>query len=182
MQVAEFSPFDDNRYTTTATYCVILRLIGQRFSRQKYCIEDSIRSLDDVSIFTKVSIPNFRSDSLFSVFPGPYHHYHVVLLPQISFSLAIPLYPPSISAGLLNYILCPYRAVVDKFQLVVLHLRIRVKGSINEFVLAPLDISKVDDLNRGLPEGSLFNSYYTEVLGKALLHLLDCSTLPLILA
>ena len=33
---------------------------------------------------------------------------------------------------------------------------------------------------RGRPEGSLFNSYHTAVLGRALLLSLDCSTLPLI--
>ena len=42
-------------------------------------------------------------------------------------------------------------------------------------------ISKVGDLSRGWPEGSLFNSYYTEVKRRALLLSLDCSTLPLIL-
>ena len=41
--------------------------------------------------------------------------------------------------------------------------------------------SKVDNLSRGWPEGSLFNSFYTEVLGRALLLSLDCSILPLIL-
>ena len=35
-------------------------------------------------------------------------------------------------------------------------------------------------LSRGLPKGSLFNTYYTEVRGKALLFSLDCSTLSLI--
>ena len=44
------------------------------------------------------------------------------------------------------------------------------------------EVSKVGDLRRGLPEGSLFNSYYTEIYGRALLHSLDCSTLPLIFA
>ena len=39
-------------------------------------------------------------------------------------------------------------------------------------------VSKVGDRSRGWPEGSLFNSYYTEVLGRALLLSLDCSTLP----
>ena len=34
--------------------------------------------------------------------------------------------------------------------------------------------------SRGRPEVSLFNSYYTEVYGMALLLSLDCSTLPLI--
>ena len=40
--------------------------------------------------------------------------------------------------------------------------------------------SKVGDLSRGRPEGSLFYSYYTEVYGRALLLSLDCSTLFLI--
>ena len=34
--------------------------------------------------------------------------------------------------------------------------------------------------SRGRPKGSLFNSYYTEVLGRVLLISLDCFTLPLI--
>ena len=33
---------------------------------------------------------------------------------------------------------------------------------------------------RGQPEGSLFNSYYTEVKGRAILFSLDCTTLPFI--
>ena len=37
--------------------------------------------------------------------------------------------------------------------------------------------SVVGDSSRGRPEGSLFNSYYTEVKGRALLLSLDCSTL-----
>ena len=41
--------------------------------------------------------------------------------------------------------------------------------------------SKVGDLSRGWPEGSHFNSYYTEVLGRALLHSQDCSSLSSIL-
>ena len=43
-------------------------------------------------------------------------------------------------------------------------------------------VSKVGDYCRGWPEGSLFNSTfsYTEVLGKALLLYLDCSTFSLI--
>ena len=40
---------------------------------------------------------------------------------------------------------------------------------------------KVGDLSRGWPECSLFNSYYTEVLVRALLLSLDCPTLPLTL-
>ena len=38
----------------------------------------------------------------------------------------------------------------------------------------------VGDLSRGWPEGSPFNSFYTEVLERALLYSLDCSNLPLI--
>ena len=41
--------------------------------------------------------------------------------------------------------------------------------------------SKVDDLSRGWPECTLFNSYYTNVERRVLLHSLDCSTLSLIL-
>ena len=40
--------------------------------------------------------------------------------------------------------------------------------------------SKVGDRSRGWPEGSLFNSYYTEMSGRTLLLSLDFSTLPLI--
>ena len=40
--------------------------------------------------------------------------------------------------------------------------------------------SKVGDCSQGRPEGSLFNSYYTKVYGRALLLSLDCSTLTLI--
>ena len=54
--------------------------------------------------------------------------YHV-LLAQISLihSLAICLYNLSLPAGLLDYILCPYRAVADKFYLVSQHLHVCVK-------------------------------------------------------
>ena len=41
--------------------------------------------------------------------------------------------------------------------------------------------SKVDDLCRRWPEGSLFDCYYTKVYRIALLLSLDCSILPLIL-
>ena len=41
-------------------------------------------------------------------------------------------------------------------------------------------VSKVGDRSQGRLKGSLFNSYYTEVLGRALLLSHDCSTLPLI--
>ena len=42
-------------------------------------------------------------------------------------------------------------------------------------------LRRVGDRRRERPEGSLFSSYYTNVLGRALLLSLDCSTLPLIL-
>ena len=41
-------------------------------------------------------------------------------------------------------------------------------------------VSKVGDFSRGRPKGSLFNSYYVEMLGRSQLLSLDCSTLPLI--
>ena len=41
-------------------------------------------------------------------------------------------------------------------------------------------VSKVGDRSLGWPEGSLFNSYCTDVLGRVQLLSLDCSTLPLI--
>ena len=40
-------------------------------------------------------------------------------------------------------------------------------------------VSKVDDHSWGWPESSLFNSYYTEMLRRALLLSLDCTSLPL---
>ena len=39
-------------------------------------------------------------------------------------------------------------------------------------------IYKVGNRSQGKPEGFLFNSYYTEVLGRIQLLSLDCSTLP----
>ena len=49
------------------------------------------------------------------------------------------------------------------------------------FFFFTMSVSKIVDLSRGCPEGSLFNSYYIEVYRRALLHFLDCSTLPSIL-
>ena len=42
------------------------------------------------------------------------------------------LYLPSLPAGLLKYTMCPYRAVVAKFLLVVQHLHVLVKGPIEK--------------------------------------------------
>ena len=39
---------------------------------------------------------------------------------------------------------------------------------------------KIGDRSRGRPEGSLFDRYYSEVYGRALVISLDCSTLPFI--
>ena len=51
--------------------------------------------------------------------------------PWLSLSLAIRLYLPSLPTGLQDYILCPYRAIVDKF-LVGQRLHNNVKRSIGE--------------------------------------------------
>ena len=42
------------------------------------------------------------------------------------------LYHPSTTVGPLDYFVCPYRTVVDRFSLVFQHLRVHVKGSIGE--------------------------------------------------
>ena len=47
-------------------------------------------------------------------------------------SLTIRLYHPSLPVGLLDYILCPNRAGVDKFSLVDQHLPVHVKGFLRE--------------------------------------------------
>ena len=58
----------------------------------------------------------------------------------------------------------------------------RIKISeIDEFIKSKVKKNKVVDFRRGWPEGSLFNSYYTDVYGRALHHSQDYSTLPLIL-
>ena len=43
------------------------------------------------------------------------YQHHVTLQTQTFLSLTIRLYHPSFTTGLLDYILCPYRAVVDRF-------------------------------------------------------------------
>ena len=48
------------------------------------------------------------------------------------------------------------------------------------FFLIQISNIKLSPFSRGRPEGSLFNSYYTKVLGRVLLLSLNCSTLPLI--
>ena len=47
-------------------------------------------------------------------------------------SHAIRLSHPSLPAGLLDYTLCPYRGVVDKFWLIVQHFHVCVKSSIGD--------------------------------------------------
>ena len=51
---------------------------------------------------------------------------------SLSLSLVIRLYHPSLLVGLLEYILYSYRAVVDKFLMVVQHPHVHVKGSFGE--------------------------------------------------
>ena len=54
----------------------------------------------------------------------------------------------------------------------------KTKTHLNDFRIS---IQVVDDRSRGRPEGSHFNSYYTEVyVGGTQLFSLNCSTLPLI--
>ena len=48
-----------------------------------------------------------------------------------------------------------------------------------EYVYIYIYIYKVGDRSQGRPEGSLFNSYYPEMLGRALLLSFDCATLLL---
>ena len=82
---------------------------------------------------------SFQRKLLFIIeyFYHHYHHHHLYLVPLArilspSLSLAILLFHPSPPAGLLDNIQCPYRAIVDKFLLVVKHMHILVKGSIGE--------------------------------------------------
>ena len=53
------------------------------------------------------------------------------ICPTLSLTLSFAMRPnhPSRPAGLLDYILCPYRAVTDKFLLVRQHSHDRVKLS-----------------------------------------------------
>ena len=53
--------------------------------------------------------------------------------PPLSLSLTIRPYRPSLSAGLPDYILCLYRAVVGRFLLVGQHWHVHVKRSIREY-------------------------------------------------
>ena len=59
-----------------------------------------------------------------------HHHHHQIVLPtQISLTLlVIRPYHPLLPAGPLDYILCPYRAVVLKFLSVSQHWHICVQG------------------------------------------------------
>ena len=51
---------------------------------------------------------------------------------SVSLSRAIRLYLPPLPTGPLDYIMCPYRAVVNWFKLFLQHFHVRVKGSIGE--------------------------------------------------
>ena len=70
--------------------------------------------------------------------------YNIALLAWISLTLSLSiyiyiyltifLYHPSLLAGLLDYIMCPYRAIVNKFLFVSQPLHVRVKSSIEKKV------------------------------------------------
>ena len=51
-------------------------------------------------------------------------------------SLGIRLYHPSLPTCPLDYIVCPYRAVIDRLRLVVQHFLVRMKGSTGERCLS----------------------------------------------
>ena len=53
---------------------------------------------------------------------------------SLSLSVTIRPYHPSLLAGLLDYILCLYRAVVGEFLLVGQHCHIHVKVSIKPYI------------------------------------------------
>ena len=59
------------------------------------------------------------------------------------------------------------------------HTRIKLKTSTDAYILTHtfmfICMSNVDDCTRGRPEGFLFNSYYTEVSGRALFLSVDWS-------
>ena len=56
----------------------------------------------------------------------------------------------------------------------------KILTNVTIFTYITWNKSKVGDCSRGWLEGSLFNSYYTKILGRAQILSLDCSTLPLI--
>ena len=64
------------------------------------------------------------------------YHHHIVLLARISLILSRnSSYHLLLPVGPLDYIQCPYKAVVDRFLSVVQHLNDRVKRSIGEYRL-----------------------------------------------
>ena len=73
-------------------------------------------------------------------------------------SLNIRLYHPSLQSGLLDHILFPYRAVVDKFKWIVQPLHICVKWSLenitNGFVFTSLAVSRMS--------GSSYEDVFTD--------------------
>ena len=94
-----------------------------------------------------------------------------------------PVKKPSANAGVKNSRMSKIMIWSLVFQ--ENYLKHKFKGifnSVSNSVLSVIEyiVSKVGDRNRGQPKGSLFNSYYTEMYGKAPLRSLDCSTLPLI--
>ena len=80
--------------------------------------------------------------------PNPFkiyhHHHHVVLPAQISQTFSHhSSHHQSLLTGLLDNILFPYRAVVDKFLLVVQHLHVLEKRSIRSLLLQQCSVCLV---------------------------------------
>ena len=69
------------------------------------------------------------------------HHHQVTLTVQSSLTLSLTIHPyhPSLVAGLLGYILCPYRADVTKSLLVGQHWHVLVQDSQAESLLHSLE-------------------------------------------
>ena len=68
-------------------------------------------------------------------------------------SLTIRPYLPSLLTGLLDNIMCPYRATVDKFLLVCQHSHVRLKQSIGEHCLLVLTSPVVSRYLNGFRDG-----------------------------
>ena len=76
---------------------------------------------------------------------------------------------------LISIILSRYQL---KFEFTVYtHTETHTQTHTHTYIYIYNKVSNVGDHSRGQPEGSLFNSYNTEVLGRALFLSLDCSTL-----
>ena len=86
-------------------------------------------------------------------------------------------HPMNFSAHSCKYIYIYIYICIKWFFQILIEYRLE---HVRVWKLFEVNVSKVGDRIRGWPEGSLFNSFYTKMLGRALLLSLDCSTLPLI--